>query len=39
MAALDERVAVDARLERGRSLRDALRRLWDAEGFDRILSR
>jgi hypothetical protein len=37
VAALDERLAVDARLERGRTLRDALRRLWDAEGFDRIL--
>lgn len=30
-------VPVDARLERGRSLRDALRRLWDVERFDRIL--
>ena len=28
---------MDARLERGRSLRDALRRLWDVETFDRIL--
>jgi hypothetical protein len=28
---------VDARLERGRSVRDALRRLWDVESFDRIL--
>ena len=28
---------VDARLERGRSLRDALRRLWEVESFDRIL--
>lgn len=37
VAALDERVAVDARFERGRTLRDALRRLWDAEPFDRIL--
>jgi nucleotide-binding universal stress UspA family protein len=32
-----EGVPVDARLERGRSLRDALRRLWDVETFDRIL--
>lgn len=32
-----EGVPVDARLERGRSLRDALRRLWDVERFDRIL--
>ena len=30
-------VAVDARLERGRSLRDALKRLWAVESFDRIL--
>jgi nucleotide-binding universal stress UspA family protein len=30
-------VAVDARLERGRSPRDALQRLWAAEPFDRIL--
>jgi hypothetical protein len=35
--ALDEGVPVDARLERGRSLRDALRRLWEVESFDRIL--
>jgi hypothetical protein len=35
--ALEEGVPVDARLERGRSLRDALRRLWDVESFDRIL--
>ena len=32
-----EGIPVDARLERGRSLRDALRRLWDVERFDRIL--
>ena len=32
-----EGVPVDARLERGRSLRDALRRLWEVESFDRIL--
>ena len=35
--ALNEGVPVDARLERGRSLRDALRRLWEVESFDRIL--
>ena len=35
--ALDEGIPVDARLERGRSLRDALRRLWEVESFDRIL--
>ena len=37
LQALEEGVPVDARLERGRSLRDALRRLWDVESFDRIL--
>jgi hypothetical protein len=37
LRALEEGVPVDARLERGRSLRDALRRLWDVESFDRIL--
>jgi len=37
LQALEEGVPVDARLERGRSLRDALRRLWDVETFDRIL--
>lgn len=35
--ALEEGVPVDARLERGRSLRDALQRLWEVESFDRIL--
>ena len=35
--AQQEGVPVDARLERGRSLRDALRRLWEVESFDRIL--
>ncbi len=35
--AQEEGVPVDARLERGRSLRDALRRLWEVESFDRIL--
>jgi nucleotide-binding universal stress UspA family protein len=37
LQAQEERVPVDARLERGRSLRDALRRLWEVESFDRIL--
>jgi len=37
LRAQKEGVPVDARLERGRSLRDALRRLWDVERFDRIL--
>jgi nucleotide-binding universal stress UspA family protein len=37
LRAQKEGVPVDARLERGRSLRDALRRLWDVESFDRIL--
>jgi nucleotide-binding universal stress UspA family protein len=37
LRAQKEGIAVDARLERGRSLRDALRRLWDVERFDRIL--
>jgi hypothetical protein len=30
-------VPVDARIERGRAPIDALRRLWEAESFDRIL--
>jgi hypothetical protein len=30
-------VAVDSRLERGRSLRHALQQLWEVERFDRIL--
>ncbi len=37
VAAQREGVAVDGRLERGRSLRDALKRLWEVEAFDRIL--
>lgn len=37
MEALREGIPVDARLERGRSLRDALKRLWTVESFDRIL--
>lgn len=36
-ASLRAGVPVDARIERGRSLRDALRRLWEVERFDRIL--
>jgi hypothetical protein len=31
-------VAVDARIERGRTPRDALERLWEAEPFDRIIA-
>ena len=30
-------IAVDARMERGRSLRDALTRLWSVEEFDRVI--
>jgi len=30
-------VPVDARMERGRSLRDALGRLWSVEHFDRVI--
>lgn len=30
-------IEVDARMERGRSLRDALVRLWSAEHFDRVI--
>ncbi len=37
LRAQKEGIPVDARLERGRSLRDALRRLWEVERFDRIL--
>jgi nucleotide-binding universal stress UspA family protein len=36
-AAARANVPVDARLERGRSVRDALTRLWTAERFDRIV--
>lgn len=36
-ASLRAGVPVDARIERGRSLRDALRRLWEVERFDRIV--
>jgi hypothetical protein len=31
-------VPVDARIERGRSPRDALERLWEVERFDRIIA-
>ena len=37
-AALRARVPVDARIEKGRSLTHALRRLWDVERFDRIVA-
>lgn len=37
-AALKARVPVDARLEKGRSLTHALRRLWELESFDRIVA-
>lgn len=42
LEAIDQRltregVAVDARVARGRSYRDALRRLLDAEAFDRVI--
>jgi nucleotide-binding universal stress UspA family protein len=30
-------IPVDARMERGRSLRDALKRLWSVEEFDRVI--
>ena len=36
-AALRAGVPVDARIERGRTLRDALQRLWQLEPFDRII--
>ena len=36
-AALRERVPVDARIERGRTLTHALAKLWSEERFDRIL--
>lgn len=35
--ALKAGVAVDARMERGRTLRDALGRLWAVEHFDRVI--
>ena len=37
-AALRAGVPVDARIEKGRTLPHALRRLWDAEPFDRIVA-
>ena len=37
-AALRERVQVDARIEKGRSLTHALRRRWEVESFDRIVA-
>lgn len=37
-AALRAGVAVDARIEKGRSLTHALRRLWEVETFDRIVA-
>jgi hypothetical protein len=37
-AALRAGVPVDARIEKGRTLTHALKRLWDAERFDRIVA-
>jgi hypothetical protein len=37
-AALREGVAVDARIEKGRTLTHALRRLWEVEQFDQIVA-
>ena len=37
-AALRAGVPVDARIEKGRSLTHALRRLWEVEHFDRIVA-
>jgi hypothetical protein len=37
-AALRAGVPVDARIEKGRSLTHALRRLWDVERFDRVVA-
>jgi hypothetical protein len=37
-AALRKGVAVDARIEKGRSPTHALRRLWEVEQFDRIIA-
>jgi hypothetical protein len=36
-AALDARVPVDARIEKGRTPTHALKRLWEVESFDRII--
>ena len=38
LAALRAGVPVDARIEKGRSLTHALRRLWEVESFDRIVA-
>jgi hypothetical protein len=38
LASLRRGIAVDARIERGRTVRDALERLWAAERFDRIIA-
>jgi hypothetical protein len=38
VAALRAGVPVDARIEKGRSLTHALRRLWEVESFDRIVA-
>jgi hypothetical protein len=37
-AALREGVPVDARIEKGRTLTHALKRLWEVEHFDRIIA-
>ena len=37
-AALDAGVPVDARIEKGRTLTHALKRLWEVEQFDRIVA-
>lgn len=37
-AALRARIPVDARIEKGRSLTHALRRLWELEPFERIIA-
>jgi hypothetical protein len=38
LASLRRGIAVDARIERGRTIRDALGRLWAEERFDRIIA-
>jgi hypothetical protein len=38
LAALRAGVPVDARIEKGRTLTHALKRLWEAESFDRIVA-
>src|SRR5262249_14713067 len=37
-AALEAGIPVDARIEKGRTLTRALKRLWEAEDFDRIVA-